>query len=195
MSLRKGAAMKRTVLPVALLILLSIAAPVGAQQLPTRLDAGSATVGFGFARLRWNGCCGDGFMVDFGYDLVKREEHALGVVVDFGRGRFEATAFSPAETDMTVTGGVRALFLRGRRINVQAQGTAGVVRWKERDGAGNQLSAGVDPLFGGGFAALFNLNEYLALKAQWDFWGTRDAADWDVIKRFVFAGVFRFGGR
>ena len=180
------------VLRIALLAFILTAAPtLAAAQNRVRLDAGPATVSGGYARLSWNGCCANGIMVDFAYDIFTREDYAIGLLADFSRTKFSDD--TETEIDRTYTGGARLLFFRGRRINGFAQGTAGVIDFTEEDSLASEK--GTQPLVGAGIGFLFNLNEYLAVKLQGDFWRTKSGDTWEGVSRFVIAGVFRFGGR
>lgn len=171
-------------------LLLTLTPAVAGAQVRARQDAGPATVGGGYARLYWNGCCANGIMVDFAYDVYKHPDFAVSLMADFSR-----TKFSGAETeiDRTYTGGVRVLLLRGRRINATVQGAAGVVDFAEDDGFTSET--GTQPLVGFGAAFLYNMNEYLAFRLQGDWWRTKNGGAWEPVSRMTLGAVFRFGGR
>jgi hypothetical protein len=180
---------------LAVLVSIVAASPAFAQQDPPPVrDVGSATVGFGYARLNWNGCCADGFMIDGSYDLFKTRRFALAVMGDLSRVRFGG---DDRETDLLLLTGVRGHFERDRRINFIGHFTAGVVRWREDpDPIFPTLlpgASGTEPMVGGGAGVLYNAIEMLGVKIQWDFWAVRDGESWEGMRRFVVAGVVRFG--
>jgi hypothetical protein len=183
----------RFAMPLFVLFLAFLPAVARAQHPVPGLDTGPVTVSGGYARLSWKGCCANGIMVDFAYDVFKREDWSIALLADFSRTSFSDEDSS--EIDRTYTGGVRGFFLRGRRINAFAQFTAGVIDFTEEDAFVSETAT--QPLVGFGAAFLFNLNEYLAFKLQGDWWQTKNdlSGAWEGLSRFVIGGVFRFGGR
>lgn len=158
------------------------ASPASAQ--PNAISAG-------FSCQKWNSdfCQSKGFAVDFRHDIHTAPSTATSIVVDFGWNRF-----TDEETDTSFVAGVRETFMRENRVSFFAQGTAGIMHWKESfpfDESGN------DFLVGGGGGVIVNLTDMLGVVGQLDFWGAhdRDADDWDPVTRLTIKVVWKFGSK
>ena len=174
-----GAQVIRASVGAALLVLL--AAPAAAQ---------SSEVGAGFAILKqsWNECCAYGLGIDFARTIQTSPTRSIAIVGDFSYLKFTRDPFT--ETDMPIVGGVRFKFFRHKRISVFAQGTAGVLLWKDSDPDDE-----TDFIVGGGGGVQVRLTDLLDVKAQVDIHADKlgDGGGWYNISRFLFGAVIKFG--
>jgi hypothetical protein len=164
-------------------LLVLLAAPAAAQ---------SFEVGAGFAMVKqsWNDCCAYGVGLDFAHAISASETRSISIVGDVSYLKFTSDPFE--ETDVPIVGGIRFKFLRNKRVSFFAQGTAGVMLWKDND-----PDDGTDFIVGGGGGVQVRLTDLIDVKAQVDVHADKlgGGGGWYNITRYLFGAVIKFGAK
>jgi hypothetical protein len=143
----------------------------------------------GFTVQDWNSAWdgSKGFAIDGGGVIHKTSKTAGALYADFSINKF-----TDEETDTSIVGGFRELFMVNKYFVPFVHGSAGNMHWSQ---TAPFTDSGNDFMVGGGGGVMVNFSKMFGAKVQYDFWKAKSGDSWDNISRWLFAVTYMWGGK